>query len=79
MGRIGLTPESNWLSHQLQNIQQHTKRQAMQMLQRLEEGRVCVSCRLRGTCKHMGCSLAWEVNMDTLHNQRQGKSPQQQQ
>ena len=38
----------------------------MQTLQRLKEGRIYVSCRLRGTCKHRGCCLAWIVDMETL-------------
>ena len=38
----------------------------MQMLQCLEKGRVNVSCRLRGTCKHRGCCQAWVGNVERL-------------
>ena len=47
-------PEPNRLSHQVDDNQQHAQRQG-QMLQRLEEGRVNISCQLRGTCKRRGC------------------------
>ena len=70
---VGLKPEASWLSHLLEDVQQHAQRQAMQMLQRPKEGRVNVSCRLRGTCKHRGCYQAWVVSSERAHKQGHDK------
>ena len=42
----------------------------MQMLQRPKEGRVNVSCRLRGTSKHRSCYQAWVVSSENVLTNR---------